>query len=235
MLNQIKGFLFFAVSFSSVILIGFPLVIIGYLTNNQQLGFYGVTVFNRILFPILGIKITVTGKEHMDSNAAYLVLSNHQSFLDIIIILTHIRLIAFVAKMEIKKWPVFGFAMKQMHCIFVDRSDPESRKLVGPAMEINIRKKISYCVYPEGTRSSKGRLLPFKPGIFKIAYSNNISILPVSICDSWKILSKDSFKLSSGTIHCVIHKPVIPADFDSFESLQTHIRGIIASPLEANA
>ena len=179
MLASVNGFLFYFLTFSTVLIPGPFILLWSRITRDYTLPFRAVVWFNQAYFKLFGIRLEISGRENIDPDKAYLILSNHQSFLDIPVILS-IRLLSFVSKIEIKKWPLFGKAMERMNCIFVNREDPESRKQVGPQMLVNMKRKISYCVFPEGTRTRDEKLLPFRLGIFRIARSSRLDILPVN-------------------------------------------------------
>ncbi len=187
--------------------------------------------FFGMVFKLFGIKVEVTGFENLDPNKAYLIVCNHQSFLDIPIVIRYIRIVAFLAKIEISKWPLFGYGLRQADCVFVDRKDRRSAKKVGPAMLSKMKEKVSFCVFPEGTRSKKGELLPFKAGIFKIAMESGFEILPAVIVDTWKILPKKSFALTSGTIHLKIMPPVSADKYEKPIELKDKVESIFKESL----
>jgi 1-acyl-sn-glycerol-3-phosphate acyltransferase len=233
MLSTIRGLLFYIITFGIVLILG-PLVILWSLVSRDySFPFKSVVWVYGVLFIPFRIKVEITGRENMNPDKAYLFLCNHQSFLDIPVIL-RIRILSFVSKIEIKKWPLFGAAMERGNCIFVDRSDPESRSDVGPKMLEKMEKNVSYCVFPEGTRSPDGHLLSFRLGIFRIAKSSGLEILPVTICGTYKLLPKRSFKFHPGTIRCVIHKPISPKKFTSENDLMEGVRETIYSALPEN-
>lgn len=125
----------------------------------------------------LDIRVTVEGRM---PDQGVLVVSNHRSYLDIVVILAQVEA-AFLAKAELKNWPVFGPAARKGNTVFVDRSSPESRTLARKALAKRIRQGISVVVFPEGTTSAGPGLLPFKCGIFHMAAGKDIPVLPVSI------------------------------------------------------
>jgi len=109
-----------------------------------------------------------------------LVVSNHRSYLDIVVILAQVEA-AFLAKAELKGWPIFGRAARAGNTVFVDRSSPESRNKARKSLAKRICQGISVVVFPEGTTSKGPGVLSFKGGIFHMAAGKDIPILPVSI------------------------------------------------------
>ncbi len=110
-----------------------------------------------------------------------LVVSNHKSYLDIVVILSHLNA-AFLAKKELKSWPIFGLAAKRGNTVFVDRSSAESRAMARQALADRLAQGISVVVFPEGTTSAGPGILPFKNGIFHLAATKDIPVVPVAVC-----------------------------------------------------
>ena len=125
----------------------------------------------------LDIRVTLQGRPP-DQGA--LVVSNHRSYLDIVVILSHTDA-AFLAKAELKNWPVFGYAAQKGNTVFVDRSSPESRSMARQALADRIDDGVSVVVFPEGTTTAGPGLLPFKNGIFHMAAQKGIPVVPVSV------------------------------------------------------
>lgn len=110
-----------------------------------------------------------------------LVVSNHRSYLDIVVILAHIES-AFLAKAELRKWPVFGYASMKGNTVFVDRSDRQSRERSRQQLSERLAQGISVVVFPEGTTHEGPGLLDFKTGIFHLAAEKEIPVVPVAVC-----------------------------------------------------
>lgn len=125
----------------------------------------------------LDIRVTMDGAF---PEGGMLVVSNHRSYLDIVVILAQVEA-AFLAKAELKNWPVFGRAAKIGNTVFVDRSNPESRTEARQALAERIRQGISVVVFPEGTTTKGPGVLSFKSGIFHMAAGREIPVVPVSI------------------------------------------------------
>ncbi|WP_027362459.1 lysophospholipid acyltransferase family protein [Desulfospira joergensenii] len=113
-------------------------------------------------------------------NRGVLVVSNHRSYLDIVVILSHIES-TFLAKAELRKWPVFGYAAMKGNTVFVDRADPKSREISRRQLAERLDQGISVVVFPEGTTHEGPGLLEFKKGIFHMAAKKGIPVVPVAI------------------------------------------------------
>ncbi len=162
-----------------------------------------------ILF-ISGVKVKIFGLDNIDKNATYVFVSNHASQFDITVLQWGVpNRLAMIFKKELSRIPFFGWQLKFGPYIMVDRKSPESgMKSIEEAKELMKNKGISVLVFPEGTRSKTGELLPFKRGAFHLAAKVGYPIVPVTIIDSDKIMPKGSFKLKRGTIKLIFDSPI---------------------------
>ena len=136
----------------------------------------------------LSIRITLTGAV---PEKGVLVVSNHRSYLDIVVILSQMDA-AFLA--ELKAWPIFGYAAQKGNTVFVDRGDTESRARARQALADRISQGVSVVVFPEGTTFKGPGLLPFKNGIFHMAAERGIPVVPVTIIYKNKGKRRESFR-----------------------------------------
>jgi len=166
--------------------------------------FAGGTLF------ISGVKVKIFGLENIDEKATYVFVSNHASQFDITVLQWGVpNRLAMIFKKELSKIPVFGWQLILGPNIMVDRKSPESgMKSIEEAKVLMRTKGISVLVFPEGTRSKTGELLPFKRGAFHLAAKVGYPIVPVTIIDSDKIMPKGTFKLRRGIIKLIFDKPI---------------------------
>jgi len=161
-------------------------------------------------------------------------VANHQSQFDIpalvIAMPTDFRI---VAKRELLYIPIFGWALWLAGFIFIDRTDREKAiRRLDRAVRI-IRRGVSVVVFAEGTRSSDGRLLPFKKGGFILALQAGVPIVPVSIRGGREVLPKGSLRVRSGTIEVLFGAPVFTTDYmlDTKDALIATVRERIGEGL----
>ncbi|KAK7387077.1 hypothetical protein VNO78_27574 [Psophocarpus tetragonolobus] len=144
----------------------------------RQGNIYG-HVTGRMLMWILGNPIKIEGTEHSNKRAIY--ISNHASPIDIFLImwLTPTGTVG-IAKKEIIWYPLFGQLYVLANHLRIDRSNPtaaiESMKQASRAVGKN---NLSLIIFPEGTRSKNGRLLPFKKGFVHLALQSRLPIVPM--------------------------------------------------------
>ena len=144
----------------------------------------------------------------------YLVIANHQSILDIIVALATLPIpFKFMAKKELFSIPFLGWHMTLAGYIPVDRSSPEGRKAAAQKAKDCLRDGGSLLMFPEGTRSLDGQILPFKPGAFKLAQNEHIPLLPTVIEGTKDAIRKKTWKVTRNvTIQVNIEKPIMLTD-----------------------
>lgn len=136
-----------------------------------------------------------SGLENVDRKKAYVIVANHQSMSDILVLFNSWLHFKWVAKKTLFYFPLLGWNMMLNRYISVDRSDPNSRQKCIEDCEGHLKEGSSILFFPEGTRSKDGKLLPFKPGAFKLALETGHDILPVVIRGTLNAIPKHSILL----------------------------------------
>jgi 1-acyl-sn-glycerol-3-phosphate acyltransferase len=156
------------------------------------------------------VRVKVKGAENLDPSRQYVFMSNHRSAADIIalgIALWDYQL-RFVAKKELLKVPVFGWGLRALGNIIIDRSNQVQAVRSYAVAGQRIRRGISVMVFPEGTRGEGDELLPFKKGGFVLAIESGTPIAPMIVVNTDAILPKKSWKIESGEVEVRIGKPI---------------------------
>jgi 1-acyl-sn-glycerol-3-phosphate acyltransferase len=141
-------------------------------------------VWGRMLLWLVGVPVTVEGLERLDRDDRFVVMANHESSLDIPVLLTALpaRLeLRFLAKKSLFAVPFLGWAMSSAGFIPVDREDPSTAPATLFRTLDEIRRGGSPLVFPEQTWTTDGRLLPFARGGFLVALKSRLPILPVGL------------------------------------------------------
>jgi 1-acyl-sn-glycerol-3-phosphate acyltransferase len=157
-------------------------------------------------------RITVGGQHNIDPSQIYIIMSNHESHLDpLIIIRTFDKPVRFIVKKSLQWIPMFGIGLTVMGHIFMDRSGSK-KALEGFKKAANqIAGGKTVLVFPEGSRGDGGELLTFKNGGFLLALRSKVTILPIGIAGSGNNLPRGWFFENNGPIHYEIGEP-IPTD-----------------------
>jgi len=178
-----------------------------------------------------GIQVSVIGLENI-SSPPYIFMCNHQSALDIFSLLNSLPVqFKWIAKRELFYIPFLGWAMKRAGYISLDRKHPrEAIKAMDDAAK-KIREGTNIIIFPEGTRSKDGHLLPFKKGGFSLALRAKVPIVPVGISGSNRLQPKGSFiPNQKGVIYLRIGKPVETAQ--GSRSAKTEIMMTVRQAIE---
>jgi 1-acyl-sn-glycerol-3-phosphate acyltransferase len=166
----------------------------------------------RIALAINNTPVELHGVEHLPAGP-FILMSNHQSNFDILSLIAVIpRPIYWIAKKELFDIPVFGPSIRRGGYIPLDRSDGrKALKSMENAADI-IRKGSSVVMFPEGTRSPDGKLLPFKRGGFMLAVRAGVPVVPVTINGSGRVNPGGLVRLYSGKISLAIHPQITIPD-----------------------
>ena len=130
----------------------------------------------------------VEGTENIPAQGAAILACNHQSLADppFIAVAVQQRQVYFVAKKELLSMPVIGWIVRGCGCIWVDRRARDGKALQG-ALEV-LRKNHLLGIFPEGTRSKNGRLLPAHSGVASLALLTGVPVIPAAVCNTLDIL-----------------------------------------------
>jgi len=180
-----------------------------------------------------GTRLKIKGKEKIEKGRTYIVMSNHQSLVDVWALIGKLPLqLRWTIKSEVKKMPVFGYALARMGHIYVGR---KKRKDVALTLEVpvqKIRDGASVVIFPEGTRGRDGRLQKFHKGGAIIAIQSGAAILPITINGSRFVLPKDTLALMPGKIEVIVGDSIDPGMFD--EDRKDDLMAVVKSAIEQN-
>lgn len=134
--------------------------------------------WSKRLLKIFHIQLRLVGADKLVSTP-YLMASNHISWLDIQVI-NAFKPVRFVAKSEVRAWPVFGWMASQLGTVFIRRDSARHARQVVDQMAA-VLKAESVCIFPEGTSTTGESVLPFKPNLFESAILAQAPVIPVAI------------------------------------------------------
>ena len=155
-----------------------------------------------------GVKVKLAHPEYAFEHPSCVYVSNHVSNLDPPVLFMVLPRVAFVLKQELERIPLLGYVMGLGGFIYVKRKDRNSRKLAQEKAVATLRQGISVIIFPEGTRSRDGELLPFRPGPFTIAIEAQAPIVPVTVHGARQLMPKGNPTVVPGEISLVFHPPV---------------------------
>ena len=197
---------------------------------------YGISEFWAwAILRIAGVSFKVHGLNQLSVKQPYIFMVNHQSNIDIPLLVQALPgfQLRWIAKKELLWVPFFGWAMWAAKHIAVDRSDRSDALAVLAKARRQIDHGISIVVFPEGTRSSDGHLLPFKRGGFLLAVKTKMPIVPVTINGTGRILPKGDWRIERGEIEITVGKPISMENYrpGTIRQLAAEVYGRVAQPL----
>jgi 1-acyl-sn-glycerol-3-phosphate acyltransferase len=216
----------------SLLIVGPPLVLFAWVTSNVGPLYRVATWLAMLGVRLVGVRIEVSGIEHLQPGQAYIFMANHVSNLDPPILIPSIPgRCSVLVKKELFLIPILGTGMKVADLVPVDRSDHEAAiESVNTAVRV-LRQGLHLVTFPEGTRSVDGRLLAFKKGPFYLAIESGALIAPVTLLGTFEIWPRTRFALRPGRAKIVFHAPVDPRNSPNRDLLIKRVSDTIASAL----
>ena len=191
--------------------------------------------WGRVGLLIAGVRLEVHGRENVPREGPLIYMSNHQGNFDILSLFIAIpRQFSWIAKEELFAIPVFGHSMRRAGYVPLDRSDGRRAFKSLEAAAVMIRNGKSVVIFPEGTRTTDGSLLPFKRGGFLLAEKAGVPIVPITISGSGKVNPSKKLKIYPGTISISFGEPILTEGRKGAgrDRLMEEVRGTIEAGLD---
>ena len=191
------------------ILILFPFLLISISKEKWYPFFFRLArIWAKVILLGMGFVVSVRKEQQLEKGKSYMLISNHTSMTDIMLMLYIVKdnPFVFVGKKELAKIPIFGFFYKRT-CILVDRGSSKSRKEVFDQAQKRLGQGLSICIFPEGGVPDDRTIVldQFKDGAFRLAIEHQIPIVPMSFYDNKKRFSYKFISGSPGKMRAKIH------------------------------
>jgi 1-acyl-sn-glycerol-3-phosphate acyltransferase len=200
-------------SFVAATILGSVLsVVFGFIDGAGNLVFALARLWSRVVLGVPGVKVTITERAPLDRKRPYVFMANHASMVDIwamfIVLPVPFR---FIAKKQLGKIPLFGWAMRAGRFIFIDRQNAlAARRSIDEAAR-RIKAGQSVVIFPEGTRTRDGKLGGFKKGGFHLAIDSGVDIVPVAIRGTRALMPPGSPLIRAGKVEIQLGAPISTA------------------------
>ncbi|MCP5463980.1 MAG: 1-acyl-sn-glycerol-3-phosphate acyltransferase [Deltaproteobacteria bacterium] len=200
----------------TMLTITLALAVLG-LTLNRKIA---LLMANKIWAPgvlfITGTRLQVEGLENINFKTPHIFVMHHQSTLDIPAAFTALPVpLHFIAKKELRAVPFLGWYIWAMGMIFIDRKNHDKAVASLNHAADMIRNGKNVIAYPEGTRSDKGDVRPFKKGVFVLAIQSQTPVVPIAISGSKNVMPKNSFRMRPGLVKIKIGTPIVTKNMQS--------------------
>lgn len=170
---------------------------------------------------ICGLNYTIEGQDNIPKKGPVVILANHQSFWDNVIMPVLFPIQTWVIKKQLLNIPVFGFGLKLMEPIALDRTNAMSVRKILQVGSKKLQDGISVVIFPESTRLNPGQNVPFKAGCATLAYQNNVPIIPMA--HNAGTLWPKGFWIRPGTIKVKIGKPMMAKEGQDSRALSSDV------------
>ncbi|MEE2644868.1 MAG: lysophospholipid acyltransferase family protein [Myxococcota bacterium] len=179
------------------------------------------------LSKLLGFEVVVEGAE---PESGGLLIASHRSYSDVPVLMG-LCPCRFLSKAEVRSWPIIGWAAARAGTIFVQRSDPKSRKSARAQLRTLLQDGSFVMVFPEGTTTPKGTLAPLRPGMFREAVEAQLPVTLVAIeydeadCawtseESFLVHFARVFRTASLTVRVFFSEPLLPVEGEECAAFQ---------------
>ena len=234
MLNTLYSIYAWLVWTLCLLVLGLPAVLLTAL--NPELGFRFVRWASRFALALAGVKVKVTGAEHVDWSRAYVVMGNHQSILDPFVVLPAFprRPIA-IEKVENLKLPIYGWLTRAWGNIPIKREDREHAIAGVESAKERLAAGHSIGIMPEGTRTKDGTIGPFKKGGFHLAMGAGADILPFTIKGAYECIARDGWQVGRTQIEVCFMAPIPTAGYtrETLDELMARVREVVETRYHA--
>ena len=179
--------IWFYVLMAIPILIMLPFLLVSIISESGYPYFFKMArIWAKFILFGMGFYYTVKREQKLIKNTSYMIVANHTSMTDIMLMLAVVRNpFVFVGKKELSKIPLFGFFYKRT-CILVDRNSSRSKNDVFKRAQDRLNQGLSICIFPEGGVPDDESILldEFKDGAFRLAIEHQIPIVPIVFADN---------------------------------------------------
>ncbi|MDE6408699.1 MAG: 1-acyl-sn-glycerol-3-phosphate acyltransferase [Muribaculaceae bacterium] len=159
------------------------------------------------------MRVKVVGRENIDKKTSYVFVANHQGAYDIWSIYGFLNHnFKWLMKKELEKIFAVGWACKRAGHVFVDDSSIHGIKTTIKDSEETLKDGMSLVIFPEGSRSWDGKMIPFKRGAFMLASEFGLPVVPITIDGSFKAMPRFTYNMTPTKITLTIHKPIYPGE-----------------------
>jgi 1-acyl-sn-glycerol-3-phosphate acyltransferase len=207
---MLRAYFFILVFFPLTLLLALSAILFTLVDPSGRAYHAHARLWGKIGLLLAGVKLELIGRENVPAEGPLIYMSNHQGNFDILSLFIAIpRQFSWIAKEELFAIPVFGHSMRRAGYVPLDRSDGRRAFKSIEAAAAMIKNGKSVVIFPEGTRTTDGNLLPFKRGGFLLAAKAGVPIVPMTIIGSGKVNPCKRLEIYPGTITIRFAEPII--------------------------
>jgi len=208
-LDFLHTLIIYAWTILSTVIFGLLAITVAFFSKTGEGVHHVARAWAKCILWVSGVRIQTHGFDPGLIGQSCIFMSNHQSNYDIPVLYCGLPVqFRWLAKAELFRIPIFGRSMRSAGYVSIDRSNRKSAfRSLAKAAEM-IRSGTSVMIFPEGTRSSDGKLLPFKKGGFVLAVAAGVPIIPIIISGTHKIMPKGRLMISRRHVRIDVGEPI---------------------------
>lgn len=181
--------------------------------GNHFWGYYPAHLWSRCVCSLWGVKVIVKGRENINPSTSYVFVANHQGAFDIWSIYGYLNHdFKWLMKRELEKIFLVGFACRRAGHIMVDESSVSGIRKTIENSEKMLQGGMSLVIFPEGSRTFDGKMIPFKRGAFMLAAEYKLPVVPITIDGAFERMPRTTYNVTPGKIIITIHPPILPGE-----------------------
>jgi 1-acyl-sn-glycerol-3-phosphate acyltransferase len=196
-------------------------------------------LWSRLILVTTGVRVRVEGRDRLEPGKTYIFVSNHQSFYDIPVLFWWLpHQLRIIAKESLGSFPFIGWHLRRTGHLLVDRRNPDRAGILKKWRGLVV-DGLSLIIFPEGTRSTDGRVGRFKAGSFMLAIEAGLPVVPISIVGTRLVMPKGRLAAAPGEVVFCVHAPIDTAGrteaptIDDARALAAEVHDIISGRVEA--
>lgn len=176
-------------------------------------GYWPAHYWSRFCCAIALVRVKVRGRENIDRKTSYVFTANHQGAFDIWSVYGYLNHnFIFMMKKELESIFMVGWACRKAGHVYVDDQNISNIRHTIAEAEQKLKGGRSMVIFPEGSRSWDGKMIPFKRGAFMLAAEFKLPVVPITIDGSFKAMPRFTYNICPTTITLTIHPPILPGE-----------------------
>lgn len=196
-------------------------------------GYWPAHLWAKLFCIMTMVRVTVKGRENISKGTSYVFVANHQGAYDIFTVYGYLgHNFKWMMKKGLERIPLVGYSCRRAGHIYVDNRTPAGIRQTMTDAERQLAGGMSVVVFPEGSRTTDGKVHAFRRGAYTLAVEFGLPVVPLTIDGAYKVMPRNAWLPRPGHIILTIHRPIeAPSDGHDLKTLMDSSREAILSAL----
>ena len=209
-LSRLRSYFFFdPLIWLYTVLLGIASIPFGFFDKDGSVLHAFARTWSKLILKTISSPLRVVGLEKIDTSKTHVYAVNHASALDIPALYAYLPFqFRIVHKKELLSYPIVGWHLKRSGQVCVDQQNPA--RSVGNIKSAvrTLKRGMPLVIFPEGGRTSNGRIQPFLPGAFFLAIKAQVDIVPIALIGTYELLPMDTYHIKSRPLRMIVGDPI---------------------------